>query len=153
MGNTPFASYTETFKTQFHAALPYTFADGFKVLISSTITFTQTGEPPDWMVHLFPPPSQGVYSRVDEPLWRAFERLGIQERYDSIVASVCFEHIEQHILETCEGGWDKPMLATIRAWMTDNIVPWMMMPFARGARNGMLMPPPCESHLLTVARV
>ncbi len=88
------------------------------------------------MLNLFPPPTQGPYSRADVPLWNAFEQLGMQERYETLISSVCYEYIENHILETCAKEWDRPMLYILREWMTNRIVPWMVLPYAKGARNG-----------------
>ena len=90
---------------------------------------------PEWMTNLVAP-GQPQPSRPDSPLWSAFDKLGLLDRYESLVSSVCYEYIETYILETCTKKWDEPMLATIREWMADNIVPWMIMPYARGARNG-----------------
>lgn len=74
--------------------------------------------------------------RYDLPLWTAFEHLGLLDRYESLISSVCYEHIETHILETCAEKWGTPMLNQLREWMTNKIVPWMVMPYARGARSG-----------------
>lgn len=59
--------------------------------------------------------------------------LGLIERYESAIASVAYERIEDHVLSTCTGEWGKPMLEELRSWMTDNVVPWMMHVYARGA--------------------
>ncbi|OSX59891.1 hypothetical protein POSPLADRAFT_1149567 [Postia placenta MAD-698-R-SB12] len=88
--------------------------------------------PPPWA----PPslnPTQPM--RYDLPLWTAFEHLGLLDRYESLISSVCYEHIETHILETCAEKWGTPMLNQLREWMTNKIVPWMVMPYARGARS------------------
>ncbi|KAJ3549516.1 hypothetical protein NM688_g5170 [Phlebia brevispora] len=135
LGNTLQTAFTEAFRTHVFSALPPSFSGGLKALIATTLTLSHTSTAPEWMVRLFPPLPSGAYSRADEPLWNAFEQLGIQERYESSISSVCYEYIEQHILETCEKEWDKPMLSAMREWMTDNIVPWMILPYARGARN------------------
>lgn len=82
------------------------------------------------------PAGQPPPARVDSPLWSAFDKLGLLDKYESLVSSVCYEYIESYILETCAKRWDEPMLTVIREWMADNIVPWMIMPYARGARNG-----------------
>jgi anaphase-promoting complex subunit 2 len=52
------------------------------------------------------------------------------------VASVGYEHIEAHVLATCTGEWERPMLEGLRTWMSDKIVSWMLAPYARGASNG-----------------
>lgn len=90
---------------------------------------------PEWMNSLVPA-GQPPPSRVDLPLWTAFDKLGLLDRYESLVSSVCYEYIETYILESCSKKWDECTLGTIREWMADNIVPWMIMPYARGARNG-----------------
>jgi anaphase-promoting complex subunit 2 len=71
----------------------------------------------------------------DSKLWPSFEILGLADRYESLIASVCYEHIEAHVLETCTGKWDGPMLVKLREWMADKVVPWMLLPYARGAKT------------------
>lgn len=39
-------------------------------------------------------------------------------------------------METCAKKWDESMLTPLREWMAEKIVPWMVMPYARGARSG-----------------
>lgn len=73
-------------------------------------------------------------------LWSAFEHLGLLDRYESLISSVCYEQIEEHILSTCGEQWADPMLAGLREWMSERIVPWMLLPYARGARN-------CKHHI------
>ena len=99
-----------------------------------TFDLTHKASPPEWLTRLFPS-ARDASNRADAPLWHAFDQLGIQERYDNLIASVCYEHIEAHILETCQEEWDKPWLQLTRDWMTEEIVPWMVLPYARGARN------------------
>ena len=65
----------------------------------------------------------------------AFEVLGFLDRYENLVASVCYEQIEAHTQQTCTGNWGEQMLASLRSWMIDQIVPWMILPYARGAKN------------------
>lgn len=75
----------------------------------------------------------------DPKLWAAFEMLGLVDRYESLIASVCYEHIENHVRSICQGRWDEPMLTILRDWMADKVVPWMLLPYARGARNGAVL--------------
>jgi anaphase-promoting complex subunit 2 len=75
-------------------------------------------------------------------LWASFEELGLIERYESLIASVGYEHIEAHVLNTCKGKWDEPMLGQLREWMTNKMVPWMILPYARGATSGPWCYPP-----------
>jgi len=72
----------------------------------------------------------------DSKLWPSFELLGLADRYEALIASVCYEHIEAHVLETCAGKWDEPMLNRLREWMANKVVPWMLLPYARGAKTG-----------------
>jgi anaphase-promoting complex subunit 2 len=65
-----------------------------------------------------------------------FEELGLIDRYESVIASVGYEHIEAHVLETCTGQWGNTMLDVLRSWMSDKVVPWMLVIYARGAATG-----------------
>lgn len=99
--------------------IPPQFAQGFKELCASTL-------PSDPKI----PPV-----RLDPELWAAFETLGLVDRYESLIASVGYEHIEAHVRLTCAGKWADPMLGGLRDWMTNKIVPWMLWTYARGATN------------------
>ncbi|THH16538.1 hypothetical protein EW146_g4118 [Bondarzewia mesenterica] len=123
LGHTITSTYIVHFQTHVFSALPPTFAGGFKKLVAATIQAT-TGKA-----------SSSSASFLDPKLWTAFEMLGLVDRYESLIASVCYEHIENYVLETCTGKWDEPMLSTLREWMADKVVPWMLLPYARGARN------------------
>jgi anaphase-promoting complex subunit 2 len=81
--------------------------------------------------------SRGKELPADLRLWAAFECLGMLERYESLISSVCYEAIEKHVWDKCAKSWAEPELANLREWMTDCIVPWMLLPYARGARNCM----------------
>lgn len=141
LGYTILSAYTLAFQTHVFSVLPPSFSRGFKSLIASTFTYTHTSSPPPWII---PSPSsspsssssQQPASKSDLPLWFAFEQLGLLDRYESLISSVCYEYIEEYVVETCKGRWDEPMLKDLREWMGDTIVPWMVMPYARGARNG-----------------
>ena len=63
--------------------------------------------------------------------------LGLIDRYESIIASVGYEFIEDYVLNMCTGEWAKPMLEDLRVWMSEKVVPWMLHVYARGATNGM----------------
>ena len=65
-----------------------------------------------------------------------FEELGLIDRYESLIASVGYEYIEAHVLETCRGRWRNTMLDVLRLWMSDKVVPWMLVINARGAATG-----------------
>ena len=64
----------------------------------------------------------------DLGLWSAFEHLGLLDRYESLISSVCYEQIENHILSTCAGQWADPVLVGLREWMSERVVPWMLLP-------------------------
>jgi len=69
--------------------------------------------------------------------------------YESILASVGYEYIEEHVLKTCTGEWAEPMLEDLRAWMSEKVVPWMVVlwmlhVYARRASN-------CMCHFLFVS--
>jgi anaphase-promoting complex subunit 2 len=63
--------------------------------------------------------------------------LGFIDPYESILASVGYEYIEEHVLKTCTGEWAEPMLEDLRAWMSEKVVPWMLHVYARRASNCM----------------
>lgn len=125
LGQTITSAYTDHFLTHVYSALPATFAGGFKTLIAATLANSTTGE------------AANEQSLIQNPqLWACFETLGLTERYEALVASVCYEHIESHVVETCAGEWEEPMLTSLRDWMADRVVPWMLLPYARGAKTG-----------------
>lgn len=127
-------AYNLAFQTHVYSMLPASFTKGFKALITLTFNLTYDATGTEWLFTIFPKPERPS-SRVDTPLWNAFHQLGLSERYESLISSICYEYVESYILKTCVEKWDEPMLNTIRGWMADNIVPWMIMPFARGAKN------------------
>ncbi len=129
------SAYTLAFQTHLFSVLPTSFTRGFRDLIHLTFGLTHKASAPDWLFTLIDTQDQAL-PRVDIPLWAAFEELGLLDRYESLVSSVCHEYVEAHILEACAKKWNEPMLTKTREWMTDQIVPWMVMPYARGARNG-----------------
>lgn len=137
LGHTILSAYTLTFQTHIYSTLPPSFSRGFKQLINATFDLAGTRTAPPWIPPT-PAPLQSSLPipRPDLPLWSSFEQLGMLDRYESLISSVCYEHIEAHILETCTRKWGERMLQPLREWMTNKIVPWMVMPYARGARTG-----------------
>ncbi|KAG9315870.1 hypothetical protein JVU11DRAFT_3519 [Chiua virens] len=119
LGQTITSAYTLAFQTHLFSILPASFARGVKALVATTLVRT-VSQPSD---------------HQDRSLWQAFDTLSLIERYESLIASVGYEYIEAHVLQTCVGSWEEPMLADLRAWMVHKIVPWMLWPFARGATN------------------
>jgi anaphase-promoting complex subunit 2 len=115
LGHTILSAYTLNFQTHLFSILPPIFARGFKALCASTLS---DAEPP---------------TAIHPTIWNAFDTLGLVDRYESLIASVGYEHIEAHVLEVCAGRWTEPMLNGLRDWMSDKIVPWMLLPYARGA--------------------
>lgn len=127
LGTTIYSAYTLSFQTHLFSIVPPSFARGFKALVASTLSTSSTAITP------------GSSSETDDPngpIWQAFETLGLIDRYETIIATVGYEFIEQHVLETCTGEWSRPMLGELRDWMSDKVVPWMLLIYARGAANG-----------------
>lgn len=71
----------------------------------------------------------------DQTIWTHFDSLGLIDRYETLIASVCYEHIEEHVQSTCTGLWTESMLGKLREWMANTVVPWMILPYARGAKT------------------
>ncbi|KAG7451564.1 uncharacterized protein BT62DRAFT_883756 [Guyanagaster necrorhizus] len=118
LGQTIRAAYTLDFQTQLFAILPPSFVSGFKAYCASTL----------------PPFDPDVTQRtLSGEIWDIFEILGLLDRYESVIASVGYEHIETYVLSTCTGKWEAAMLPELRNWMSHKIVPWMLMMYARGA--------------------
>ncbi|KAL7280018.1 hypothetical protein ACG7TL_006431 [Trametes sanguinea] len=134
LGPTILSAYTLAFQTHIFSIFPPSFSRGFKQLIASTFDLVSTSSPPPWAIPRDLPPTEQP-PRPDYMLWMSCETLGLLERYESLISSVCYEHIEAHVHETCAKKWDEPMLPKLRDWMTEKIVPWMIMPYARGARS------------------
>ncbi|KAH9922867.1 uncharacterized protein BXZ73DRAFT_91578 [Epithele typhae] len=129
LGSTLLSAYTLGFQTQIYSIFPPLFSEGFKALIASTFDLvTQPAAEPPTIWSAAP-------ARPDLPLWAACEMLGLLDRYESLIASVCYEYIEAHVMETCKRKWDESMLSALRDWMAEKVVPWMVMPYARGART------------------
>ncbi|KAF8157822.1 hypothetical protein B0H34DRAFT_656905 [Crassisporium funariophilum] len=126
LGATVYSAYTLNFQTRLFSALPSTFSVGFKNLCASLLAPPEEEDAEDLQ-----PPDPNLNAGV----WKNFEALGLIDRYESIIASVGYEFIEQHVLGTCTGEWAKPMLEDLRKWMSDKVVPWMVHVYARGAAN------------------
>ncbi|KAF8191477.1 ubiquitin-protein ligase [Mycena galopus ATCC 62051] len=114
LGPTIRAAYTLTFHTQLFSFLPPGFVRGFKALCASTLV---------------------TVAQHTQQMWESFEVLGLTDRYEGIIASVGYERIEDYVRETCTGKWDKPCLEDLRRWMSEQIVPWMLPMYAKGAAN------------------
>jgi anaphase-promoting complex subunit 2 len=110
--------------------LPPSFTIALKELIAWTLAPPAEEEDEDG--NLIDIPSQ----IKDGTIWSHFDTLGLIDRYETLIASVCYEYIEAHVLEECTGQWAEPMLASLRSWMGNTVVPWMVMPYARGAKTG-----------------
>jgi anaphase-promoting complex subunit 2 len=61
--------------------------------------------------------------------------VGLIDHYESIIANVGYEYIEDRVLKTCTGEWAKPILEDLRVWKSEKVVPWMLHVYARGASN------------------
>ncbi|EJC98132.1 Cullin [Fomitiporia mediterranea MF3/22] len=112
LGSLLHTTFNSEFQTHLFSSLPPSFPGTFKRLCESTVGAQQ-----------------------DTKLWTAFETLGLLDRYENLIASVCYERIEAHVQEICSGNWSEQMLHSLRSWMADQIVPWMILPYARGAKT------------------
>ena len=125
-GHQVLSAFNHTFQTHIFSVLPASFSSGFKSLIEMTLEpYLDTEESRN----------RSKEHPTDLRLWAGFECLGMLERYESLISSVCYEAIEKRVLDRCAKSWEEPELANLREWMTDCVVPWMLLPYARGARN------------------
>jgi anaphase-promoting complex subunit 2 len=120
LGPTVTSAFNLSFQTHLFAILPPLFATGFKALCSYTLS------PPDT-------------STLDvRSLWIAFDTLGLVDRYESLIASVGYDCIDEHVENICAGNWDRPFLEELSDWMSKKIVPWLIMTYAPKATTGEL---------------
>ncbi|KAE9403240.1 hypothetical protein BT96DRAFT_964565 [Gymnopus androsaceus JB14] len=118
LGATLQSAFVLSFQTHIFSILTPTFVRGFKELCASTL-----------------PPSDPSTS-APEPnikMWEAFETLGLLDRYENIIASVGYEHIEAHVVSNFAGQWSTSVLGELRKWMTNQVVPWMLLMYGRNA--------------------
>ncbi|KAF8264772.1 ubiquitin-protein ligase [Lactarius quietus] len=116
LGHTISSAYIVTFQTHVFSGPARDFCCRFKRLLAATLALSTEGVTPDIPA-----------SVQDSRLWPSFELLGLADRYESLIAS--------HVVETCAGKWDEPMLSQLREWMAEKVVPWMLLPYARGAKT------------------
>ncbi|KAL1740891.1 hypothetical protein HDZ31DRAFT_46560 [Schizophyllum fasciatum] len=121
LGHTMVSAYTAQFQRNLFSSLPPTFAAAFKTLVQATLRKDDTGSIPIVPHH--------------KPLWDTFELLGLVDRYESVIAAVGYEYIEDHVILSCTGNWEEPQLEKLRSWMTENLVEWMLLTYARDARS------------------
>lgn len=107
-------TFIKEFHTNLFSSLPPSFAGAFKKLCEST-----------------------VGAEPEPTLWMSFELLGLLERYENLVASVCYEQIEARVQALCPGNWSEQMLPVLRTWMSNEILQWMILPYARDAKTRM----------------
>ncbi|KAF5336227.1 hypothetical protein D9758_014343 [Tetrapyrgos nigripes] len=120
LGATIRNAFVLVFQTQLYSSLGPTFVKGFKDLIAST----------------FPSSDPDIPSQtLDASTWVIFETLGFLDRYENIIASAGYEHIEAHVLEACAGQWETPMMDTLRTWMSEKVVPWLLLMYGRDANT------------------
>jgi anaphase-promoting complex subunit 2 len=81
----------------------------------------------------------------------ALDVLGFLDRYEAQVTMCVNSMIDKKIQETCPATWDSQILPDLRTWLTDQVVPWMARPYARGLANRELsqgIVQICYSHVL-----
>jgi anaphase-promoting complex subunit 2 len=126
------SAFDHAFQTHLFSVLPASFPRGFKALIASTLKpYTDPASPPS-----SPTLSAPSTPARDLTLWTAFNTLGLLNWYESLISSVCYEAIEMHILGSCAGRWGEAVLGQLREWMGERVVPWMLLPYARGGGGG-----------------
>ena len=125
-GMTIRSSYALAFQTNLFALLTPRFVAAFKVLCASTLPGASS-EP-----SALPP--QGNDTDYFG-LWEQIEILGLLDRYEGVIANVGYEHIEEHIASTCTGEWTESVLDSLRAWLADKMFKWMVLMYARDAKN------------------
>lgn len=104
-----------------HAQLPPEFASALKELVAWTI---------------LPPDTADMDPLIQSTeIWSYFDILGLIDRYEMLIASVCYEHIDARVTMMCARKWGEPMLPQVRAWMAQDVVGWMLKPYARGAKT------------------
>ncbi|KAF8965881.1 ubiquitin-protein ligase [Flammula alnicola] len=130
LGPTLSTAYTLNFQTRLFSSLPPSFAHGFKELCTSLLAPSENGSSEDGTLTI---QRWDPNARAHTGLWKIFEALGLIDRYESVIASVGYEFIEDHVLKNCTGEWAKPMMDDLRMWMTNNVVPWMVHIYAREA--------------------
>ncbi|KIM39184.1 hypothetical protein M413DRAFT_415749 [Hebeloma cylindrosporum] len=131
LGATVFSTYSFNFKTLLFSALPPSFALAFKELCACLLGLPEADPDDTEQKRVRPKWDPSVQSTI----WKNFEILGIIDRYESVIASVGYEYIEEHVLKTCAGEWGKPVLEDLRVWMSEKVVPWMLHVYARGASS------------------
>lgn len=119
LSHTILSQYTAVFQRHLFASLPPAFAAAFKALISATLRRDDSG-----LIPLIP---------HHKPLWDAFEIIGLTDRYESVIAAVGYERIEEHILASCAGEWVETQMDKLRAWMTEVLIEWLLLTYARNA--------------------
>jgi anaphase-promoting complex subunit 2 len=142
-GSTVFSAYTLNFQTRLFSLLPPSFSAGFKNLCACLLA--PPSPPSEDVEDSFPVDSSAVIPtspycdpNIKATIWKNIEVLGLIDRYESIIASVGYEFIEDYVLKMCTGEWAKPMLEDLRVWMSEKVVPWMLHVYARGATNGLV---------------
>lgn len=97
--------------------MPPSFVRGFKDLCASTLPPFDDDAAPSYV--------------LPAGSWDTFDELGLLDRYEAVISSVGYEHIEKYVQASCAEKWDTSMLVGLRKWMAEKIVPWMLMMYAR----------------------
>ncbi|KZT12088.1 ubiquitin-protein ligase [Laetiporus sulphureus 93-53] len=137
LGQTTITMFNSTFQTHVFSILPPPFFTGFKEVVKFTLTLADMDAVPGWMTEATPDNNghSELSSRPDYSFWMACQRIGLLDRYESLVSSILYEQIEAHVWDTCTGKWGEPVLKDLRQWMNDELKPWMMLPFGKGAKG------------------
>jgi hypothetical protein len=53
--------------------------------------------------------------------------LGLLERYESLITAAANEVTEKHVLDTCKGVWDRPILKELKEWQKDVVKAWLVL--------------------------
>ncbi|KAF8960550.1 hypothetical protein BDZ97DRAFT_1303717 [Flammula alnicola] len=102
LGPTLSTAYTLNFQTRLFSSLPLSFAHGFKELCTSLLAPSENGSSEDGTLTI---QRWDPNARAHTGLWKLFKALGLIDRYESVIASVGYEFIEDHVLKNCTGEW------------------------------------------------
>ena len=115
------STFKKEFKQCLFAALPPSFPVSLKQLCNETISGTSV--------------DRSIWHGVERHVWEDLEVIGLIERYENLISSVCYERIEEKAKEKCTGVWDERCLFKVRVWTQGKLVNWMIKLYAREAKS------------------